>query len=106
MYGCDCHHLRSTLPVVSNATLDGDYRISMSTIPVNTRSQIAKRRSTRMPLSAQVGLSGEDSQKCPFTMPAKATSLNRYGAAIHIPRQLLVGSTVKCTQCTWNTTIS
>jgi hypothetical protein len=27
-------------------------------------------------------------------MPAKATNLNRYGAAIHIPRQLLVGSTV------------
>ena len=27
-------------------------------------------------------------------MPAKATNLNRYGAAIHLPRQLLVGSTV------------
>jgi len=47
-----------------------------------------------MALSAPVGLSGEDSQKCPFTMPAKATNLNRYGAAIHLPRQLLVGSTV------------
>jgi hypothetical protein len=47
-----------------------------------------------MALSAPVGLSGEDSQKCAFTMPAKATNLNRYGAAIHLPRQLLVGSTV------------
>ena len=47
-----------------------------------------------MALSAPVGLSGEDSQKCPFTMPAKATNLNRYGAAIHLPRQLSVGSTV------------
>jgi hypothetical protein len=48
-----------------------------------------------MALSAPVGLSGEDNQKCPFTMPAKATNLNRYGAAIHLPRQLSVGSTVK-----------
>jgi len=47
-----------------------------------------------MALSAPVGLSGEDNQKCAFTMPAKATNLNRYGAAIHVPRQLLVGSTV------------
>jgi hypothetical protein len=47
-----------------------------------------------MALIAPVGLSGEDNQKCPFTMPAKATNLNRYGAAIHIPRQLSVGSTV------------
>jgi hypothetical protein len=47
-----------------------------------------------MALSAPVGLSGEDNQKCPFTMPAKATNLNRYGAAIQLPRQLLVGSTV------------
>jgi len=47
-----------------------------------------------MALSAPVGLSGEDNQKCAFAMPAKATNLNRYGAAIHLPRQLLVGSTV------------
>jgi hypothetical protein len=47
-----------------------------------------------MALSAPVGLSGEDNQKCPFTMPAKATDLNRHGAAIHVPRQLLVGATV------------
>jgi hypothetical protein len=47
-----------------------------------------------MALSAPVGLSGEDNQKVPFSMPAKATNLNRYGAAIHLPRQLLVGSTV------------
>jgi hypothetical protein len=47
-----------------------------------------------MALSAPVGLSGEDNQKCPFTMPAKATNLNRCGAAVHVARQLLVGSTV------------
>jgi len=66
----------------------------MATISAITRSQIAKRRSSRMALSAPVGLSGEDNQKCPFSMPAKATNLNRFGAAIHLPRQLLVGSTV------------
>jgi len=47
-----------------------------------------------MALSAPVGLSGEDNQKCPFQMPAKATNLNRHGAAIHLPRQLSLGSTV------------
>jgi hypothetical protein len=47
-----------------------------------------------MALSIPVGLSGEDNQKSPFTMPAKATNLNRHGAAIHVTRQLLVGSIV------------
>ena len=47
-----------------------------------------------MALSTPVGLSGEDFQQCPFTMPAKATNLNRHGAAIHVARQLSVGSTV------------
>lgn len=58
------------------------------------RTQIAKRRSSRIALNTSVGLSGLDPQKNPFTMPARATNLNRYGAAIHLPRQLLVGSTV------------
>ena len=66
----------------------------MPTIPTTTKTQIAKRRSSRMALSAPVGLSGEDNQKCAFSMPAKATDLNRHGAAIHVSRQLLVGSTI------------
>lgn len=65
----------------------------MDTIATN-RAQIAKRRSSRIALNTSVGLSGLDTQKNPFTMPAKATNLNRYGAAIHLPRQLSVGSTV------------
>lgn len=65
----------------------------MATITTN-RAQIAKRRSSRMALNTPIGLSDQDVQKCPFTMPAKATDLNRFGAAIHLPRQLLVGSTV------------
>jgi len=47
-----------------------------------------------MALNAPVGLSGEDRSKCSFTMPARATKLNRYGAAIQLNRELLVGSTV------------
>jgi hypothetical protein len=58
------------------------------------RSQMAKRRSSRMALNAPVGLSGEDRQKCAFTMPAKATNLNQHGAAVQLQRELLVGSTV------------
>jgi hypothetical protein len=58
------------------------------------RSQISKRRSSRMALNAPIGLSGEDRQKCSFTMPAKATNLNKHGAAIQLNRELLVGSTV------------
>jgi hypothetical protein len=58
------------------------------------RSQVAKRRSSRVALNAPIGLSGEDRQKCSFTMPAKATKLNKHGAAIQLNRELLVGSTV------------
>ena len=47
-----------------------------------------------MALNASIGLSGEDRQKCSFTMTAKATNLNRHGAAIQLNRELLVGSTV------------
>jgi hypothetical protein len=65
----------------------------MATASVH-RNPIAKRRSSRMALNAPVGLSGEDRQKCSFTMPAKATNLNKHGAAIQLNRELLVGSTV------------
>jgi hypothetical protein len=58
------------------------------------RSQIAKRRSSRIALNAPVGLSGEDLQKGSFTISAKATNLNKHGAAIHLNRELKVGSTV------------
>ena len=66
----------------------------MATSLATPRTQISKRRSSRIALTTSIGLSGQDSQNCPFSMPAKATNLNRYGAAIHLPRQLLVGSTV------------
>ena len=58
------------------------------------RNQISKRRTSRMALSAAIGLSGQDHGKSSFTTPAKATHLNKHGAAIHLNRELLVGSTV------------
>jgi hypothetical protein len=65
---------------------------SITTATIN--NQTAKRRSNRMTLNATVGLSGQDRVKCSFTMPARATNLNRYGGAIQLKRELLVGSTI------------
>jgi hypothetical protein len=48
-----------------------------------------------MALNAAVGISGEDRQKANFTMTAKATNLNRHGAAVQLNRELIVGSVVK-----------
>ncbi len=47
-----------------------------------------------MALNAAIGVSGHDSQKLHFTVPARATNLNRYGAAIQLNRELSPGSTV------------
>jgi hypothetical protein len=95
---CSVHPIRLTSQVGMNAKhLE---RSSKSHHPDRTatatvsRNPISKRRSVRMALNAPVGLSGEDRQKCPFTMPARATNLNRHGAAVQLNRELLVGSTV------------
>ncbi len=66
---------------------------TMTTGAVN-RLQLLKRRSSRIGLKARVALSGQDRQKCTFTMSAMATGLNRYGAAVQVNRELLVGSTI------------
>ena len=58
------------------------------------RLQLLKRRSSRMALNARVGLSGQDREKCTFTLSAVASGLNRHGAAVKVNRELLVGSTV------------
>ena len=58
------------------------------------RLQVLKRRSRRIALTAPISLSGEDRQKCSFTMPARATNLNGYGAAIQLSRELSVGSAI------------
>lgn len=47
-----------------------------------------------MALSAAIGLSGEDTQTGPFSVNAKAVSLNMHGAAVQINRDLPIGSTI------------
>src|SRR5215472_3033663 len=58
------------------------------------RMQASKRRSSRMSLNAAVGMSGEDKLKVSFIVPAKATNLNRHGAAVQLSRDLPVGTVV------------
>jgi hypothetical protein len=58
------------------------------------RIQLGKRRSARIALHSPVGLAGEDRHKASFTMPAKATNLNKHGAAVQLNRELKVGSVV------------
>ena len=70
-------------------------RSNLILTPKTGRSQQAKRRSSRMALQAPVSLSGQDRTKCAFNlMPARATNLNRHGAAVALQRELQVGSTV------------
>lgn len=47
-----------------------------------------------MSLHASVGLTGQDHHKAAFTINAKATNLNRHGAAVQLARELPVGSSV------------
>jgi hypothetical protein len=64
----------------------------LATIASVRANQSNKRRSTRMALNARVGLTGEDRQKNPFNLPARATNLNLHGAAVALHRELMVGS--------------
>jgi PilZ domain len=62
---------------------------------VTTTRAILRRRSSRINLSAPVRLSGQDQQNSDFkNASAKATNLNRHGAAIQFERELSVGSTL------------
>lgn len=47
-----------------------------------------------MSLQASIGISGEDRLKCSFTMPARASNLNKHGAAVQVSRDLVVGSVI------------
>jgi hypothetical protein len=47
-----------------------------------------------MALNASVGLSGEDRKKAAFTVTARATNLNRHGAAVQLNREMQVGSVI------------
>ena len=65
----------------------------MRTVSVS-QTQLLKRRSSRVALSARIKLSGHDRAKCAFNMPARASKLNKHGAAIQLNRELLIGSTI------------
>jgi len=58
------------------------------------RNQLLRRRSTRINLNTPIGISGEDRAKTSFSVSAKATNLNRHGAAVQLSRELLMGTTV------------
>jgi len=65
----------------------------MTTAAVS-RSQLLRRRSNRMALNTRVAISGHDREKSAFTIPVRATGLNKHGAAIQLNRELPVGITV------------
>jgi hypothetical protein len=46
------------------------------------------------PINARIALSRHDPAKCPITIPAEATKLNRHRPAIQLNRELLIGSTI------------
>lgn len=57
-------------------------------------STAGRRRSSRIGLIVPLEVSGKDIQRSSFTVTTTATSLNRNGAALHLNRDLPVGSVV------------
>jgi hypothetical protein len=64
--------------------------MSASLIPVNG----GQRRSPRIALPIPINVIGQDLEKRAFSEAATATNLNLHGAAIHLNRQLIVGSVI------------
>ena len=64
-----------------------------SQIPVNG----GKRRSPRITLLIPINVVGHDLHKRPFSEAAMATALNLHGAAIHLNRQMTIGSVITVT---------
>jgi hypothetical protein len=60
----------------------------------SNRSQMSRRRSSRMLLNASVSVTGEDRKKSAFKANAKAVNLNLHGAAVQLSRDLAVGAVV------------
>jgi hypothetical protein len=59
-------------------------------MPVND----GQRRSPRIDLLIPINVAGQDLQMCAFSEAATATALNLHGAAIHLNRQLTIGSVI------------
>jgi PilZ domain len=66
----------------------------MSTDAVS-RTLASRRRSPRIALLTKVHVSSNDAGTSSFSQLAKATSLNKHGAAIQLNRQLPIGSMIK-----------
>jgi hypothetical protein len=62
----------------------------MSTAPIVNR----KRRTRRIALTVSLEVSGHDVERSSFTLTTTATGLNRNGAALHLNRDLSLGSVV------------
>ncbi len=62
--------------------------------PAVARTQLLRRRSTRITLNTAIGVSGEDHVQGSFSVSAKAIDLSKHGAAVQLNRQLLIGATI------------
>ena len=65
---------------------------TMDTASVVNRLGGSRRRTKRISLTVPIQVSGEDVEKSSFTLATTASSLNRNGAALHLNRDLSVGS--------------
>lgn len=64
--------------------------MSASLIPVNG----GQRRSPRITVAIPINVIGNDLERRAFSEAATATNLNLHGAAIHLNRQLILGSVI------------
>ena len=62
--------------------------------PALARTQLFRRRSTRITLNAPIGISGQDRATGSFSVSAKAINLSKQGAAVQLSRKLLIGAIV------------
>ena len=62
--------------------------------PAVARTQLLRRRSTRITVNTSIGVSGEDHVQGSFSVSAKAINLSKHGAAVQMNRQLSVGTVV------------
>jgi hypothetical protein len=56
---------------------------------------LTKRRTSRIAVSQNIGITGQDRSGQEFTVGGKATNLNLYGGSILLPRQVNLGTTLK-----------
>ena len=62
--------------------------------PAVARTQLLRRRSTRITVCTPIGVSGEDYVQGSFSVSAKAINVSKHGAAVQLNRQLFIGTIV------------